>query len=82
MYEKVKEKYSIDFTLPAPDFVVEQLKNAGCIYDPKTLGIEKEVFRQSVIHAKEIRPRYTVLQLAQDLGILEQAADELAELYY
>ncbi len=82
MYEKVKEKYDIDFDLPTPEFVIEQLKNAGCIYDPKTLGIEKEVFRQSVIHAKEIRPRFTVLQLAQDIGILEKAADELTELFY
>lgn len=82
VYKRISELMALDFEPPKPEYVIEQLKSAGCICDPKTLGIEREVFRNSVIHAKEIRPRYTVLQLAQDKGILEKVADELTELYY
>ncbi len=82
IYKRINVLVPLDFELPTPEYVIEQLKNAGSICDPKTLGIEKEVFRNSVIHAKEIRPRYTVLQLAQDKGVLEKVAEELTELYY
>ncbi len=82
VYERVMREYPLDMEVPKPDFIIEQLKNAGSIYDPKTLGIDREVFRSSVIHALEIRPRYTILQFAKDQGVLEQIADELTELYY
>lgn len=82
IYEKIQKKLSLDFEVPTAEYVIEQLKNAGSIYDPKTLGIKREVFRDSVIHAKEIRPRYTVLQLSQDEGILESTAEELTGMYY
>lgn len=82
IYEMVKDKYPFDFDLPAPEYIVEQLKTAGCCSDPKKLGIDRGVFRSSILHAKEIRPRYTVLHLAEKLGMLGQAADRLTEMYY
>jgi len=82
IYDIVKAKYRIDFVTPDPKDIINLLKSAGCCYNPKDLGIEKEVFRSSILHAKEIRPRYTILHLAQELRILEQAADEITELYY
>lgn len=82
IYEMVKDIYIIDFDTPAPKAIIAMLMSAGCCYNPKALGIDKEVFRSSIIHAKEIRPRYTILHLAQELGILEQVADEITESYY
>lgn len=78
----VKSKYNIGFDVPDQKEIIDLLKSAGCCYNPKALGIDKEVFRSSIKHAKEIRPRYTILHLAQELGLLEQAADEITELYY
>jgi glycerol-1-phosphate dehydrogenase [NAD(P)+] len=82
IYQMVKEKYDFGFEIPDPDNIIKLLKEAGCCYDPKLLGIDKEVFRNSILHAKEIRPRYTILHLAQRLGLLQCAADELTEFYY
>lgn len=82
IYEMASQKFIFDFDFPSPEYIIEQLKTAGCCYDPKKLGIDRDVFKSSVIHAKEIRPRYTVLHLAQELGILEQAADKLTDMYY
>lgn len=82
IYQMVKEKYDFGFEIPDPDNIIKLLKDAGCCYDPKLLGIDREVFRNSILHAKEIRPRYTILHLAQRLGLLQCAADELTELYY
>jgi len=82
IYEIVSKKYDIGFEIPDPKNIIELLKSAGCCYDPKLLGIDREVFRSSILHAKEIRPRYTVLHLAQELELLECAADELTDFYY
>lgn len=82
IYQIVSKEYAIGFEVPDPEQIIELLKSAGCCYDPKLLGIDREVFRNSILHAKEIRPRYTVLHLAQKLGLLERAADELTEFYY
>lgn len=82
IYQRVNAKYNIGFNVPAPEDLIRLLKSGGCYYSPKDLGIDKEVFRSSILHAKEIRPRYTILHLAEEIGILEQAADELTELYY
>jgi len=82
IYDMVKSKYNIGFDAPDTNGIIGLLKRAGCYYNPKDLGIDKEVFRSSILHAKEIRPRYTILHLAQELGILEHAADEITEIYY
>jgi glycerol-1-phosphate dehydrogenase [NAD(P)+] len=45
-------------------------------------SIERELFHRSVIHALEIRPRFTVLQYAKNENKLEGYADKLANLFY
>ena len=42
------------------------------------LGINPDDLRTSFLWAKEMRPKYVVLDLAYDLGILEQLADSIA----
>ena len=54
------------------------LHTVRCPASPKELGISREVFTSAILHAKEIRGRYTVLQLAGDLGLLPQLAETLA----
>ena len=49
---------------------------------PREIGVEKEMARQAILYAKEIRDRYTVLQLLWDLGELEHFADMIIEAYY
>jgi len=49
---------------------------------PRGLGIPRSVFREGVLHAMEIRERFTVLRLADRSGALEGAARSLTETYY
>ena len=39
------------------------------------IGVEKELARMTILYAKELRDRYTVLQLLWDLGELENFAN-------
>ena len=49
---------------------------------PHEIGVDKTMARQAILYAKEIRDRYTVLQLLWDLGELENFADMIIEDYY
>ncbi|MHB0855954.1 MAG: sn-glycerol-1-phosphate dehydrogenase [Anaerolineae bacterium] len=51
---------------------------AGADFSPAGLRVEPALVREAVVHAKEIRTRYTALRLAADLGLLtEDLAAEL-----
>jgi len=77
---KVEEKYGIK--VPTAEEIINLLDSIGAKSSPKTLGIEKELFRRSVIHALEIRPRFTILQYAKNENKLEECADKLTNLFY
>lgn len=82
IYEMVKQKTALEIDLPGPHALQKLLRRAGSHDNPADLGIPSDVFKESIIHAKEVRPRYTVLHLAQELGILEEAACRLTEKFY
>jgi len=82
LYEMIKEKANIQMELPDPLTIRKLLVKIGACDNPKDLGIEKELFTRSVLHAKEVRPRYTVFHLAEKLGVLEEAAIKLTEMFY
>ena len=77
---KIEEKYGIK--VPEPEEIIKLLDSIGAKSSPKALGIEKELFRRSVIHALEIRPRFTILQYAKNENKLEECADKLTKLFY
>lgn len=77
---KIEEKYGIK--VPDPEEIIKLLDSIGAKSSPKALGIEKELFRRSVIHALEIRPRFTILQYAKNENKLKECADELTKLFY
>jgi glycerol-1-phosphate dehydrogenase [NAD(P)+] len=52
----------------------ETLTRAGAPTRPAHLGLEPEFYRGAVRHAREIRDRYTFLDLAGDCSLLESAA--------
>lgn len=68
--------------VPKPEEIIETLKKSGAIWNPKELGLDKELFRKSFIVAKDIRKRYGILQLLEDIGMLEGAANYITNIYY
>lgn len=71
-----------DIGVPEPEKIIDTLKKTGAIWSPMELGIDKELFRKSFIVAKDIRKRYGILQLLEDIGILEETADYITNIYY
>ena len=55
------------------------LKDLGCPADPADIGITAEILMDTFLYCKETRDRYTVYQLACDLGVMEQLAREITE---
>ena len=74
---ELSEKY-----FPDPYTVTKILKETGAITSPLEMGIDREFFKQSFIAAKDIRMRYGVLQLLEDIGKLDAAAEAIANIYY
>jgi glycerol-1-phosphate dehydrogenase [NAD(P)+] len=57
-----------------PGSVRVQLSTAGALIDPRLLGLDRKSLYESFFQAATIRDRYTILDLAFELGILEDAA--------
>ena len=69
-------------TAAKPELVSDILIRLGAPTKPHEIGVTREMAREAIIYAKEIRDRYTVLQLLYDLGELENFADMIIEEYY
>ncbi len=50
--------------------MVKALKDSGGPTTAKELGIDVDFYREAVIHAREIRKRYSALDVAADAGYL------------
>lgn len=62
--------------LPA-DQVRAQLEQSACPSSPLEIGLDLEQFKGSYRRAQMIRRRYTILDFANETGILEECVEEL-----
>ena len=69
-------------TLPSPVEYRNMMRSAGILLTPADLQLDRESFRLSLIVAKDVRQRYGVLQLLEDMGILEETAAMITAKYY
>jgi len=53
------------------------LRAGGCPVSPEEIGLERNEFRAAYTRARMIRSRYTVLDLANETGILDGCVEEL-----
>ena len=49
--------------------------NAAAV--PSDLEIDAEYLRETLLNAKEVRSRYTVMRAAETLGLLDEIVDEV-----
>lgn len=52
----------------------QMLQAAGCPVEPEAIGLSQADLRASYVAARQIRPRYTVLDMAAEAGCLEDEA--------
>jgi glycerol-1-phosphate dehydrogenase [NAD(P)+] len=66
-------------TLRTPESIEAELASAGAPVRFSELGVTKERAYRAVAHSRDIRSRYTILDLAWELGRLESWAEEAVE---
>jgi len=69
-------------TLRSPDVIEAELASAGGPVRYCDLGISRERARCAIVHSRDIRSRYTILDLVWELGYLDDWAAEAVERYY
>ena len=57
--------------------IKESLHTAGCPVEPGGVGLTRDQVRDAFTRAQMIRPRYTVMDLAYELGWFEGCVDEI-----
>lgn len=63
--------------LPASGTVEALLKSLDSPYLPSQIDVDSVMLRNTFLYCKEVRARYTILQMVWDLGLLEQLSDEV-----
>ncbi len=63
--------------LPAAETVTALLRSLGSPCLPVEIGVEGSLLRNTLLYCKEVRARYTILQMLWDLDLLESLADEV-----
>lgn len=69
-------------SLPGPDVISDILKSMDAPYMPSQIGVDRELFVDTIYYAKDMRNRYSVLQILFDLGLTEQITQKLLQTYY
>lgn len=67
---------------PPHEEIEALLKKAGAAADPVSIGIDRKLFYDSLMEGWSVRPRYSVLRFAKELGKIEAIADRLTLEYY
>lgn len=67
---------------PSPAEIRELLAKGGAPTTPKEIGIDRELFRQSLLHGYKVRPRYSVMEFAHENGRLEEIAEQITKEIY
>lgn len=67
---------------PSPEEIRELLRKGGAPVSPKDIGIDRQLFHDSIVNGYKVRPRYSILQFAVENGRIEEIADKItAEIY-
>ena len=82
LYEMAVEYLPQGFAAPDKGQILACLQAAGSSPDPKELGIRRELCLESLLHAMELRDRFTVQKLLEQKGKLSLCAQELVARYY
>ena len=68
--------------IPKITLYSDLLLKAGISVNPESIGIDKETFVSSILYSKELRSRFSVLRIANDLGFLEDFTNKIVKIYY
>lgn len=73
---------TIEKYVPEPEEIIEKIRKVRGPSAPQELGLSREDFRDAVLYAKDMRYRYSLLQLIWDIGKEEEYASEVTDYFY
>jgi len=73
---------SVKDMAPAKEYVENLLKEVGAPVSPAEIGIEKELFYQSLLEGNTVRERYSILDFAVEEGRMEEIAKRITDRFY
>ena len=65
--------------LPSAQQVIDILKSLDAPYLPGQIDVDDQLLRNTLKYCKEVRARYTILQMIWDLGLLDTLIDEVID---
>ena len=63
--------------LPSSQEIMELLRSLDSPCLPSEIGVEGDLLKQTFLYCKEVRARYTILQMVWDLGLLDTLSDQV-----
>lgn len=82
MYDNLAGELPEGFEYPRTSHLEALLEKAGACANPAGIGIDRRLFRDSILNAYKIRDRYTIMRLAVSSGKLEELAEVLTRRFY
>ena len=67
--------------VPSTEEINEILKSVGAPFNPIQVGINEKTLIDGIKMAKEVRTRYTILNLLSDIGVLDDFADKVRDYF-
>lgn len=77
-WEQIKHLQTLE---PTFDRIVDIQKVVGGSILPTEIDVDRSLLRETLLNAKEVRSRYTVMRAADTLGWLEEITDEVVSEY-
>ena len=68
--------------LPSSQAVMDLLRSLDSPCLPKQIGVDAAMVKNTFLYCKEVRARYTILQLIWDLGLLDTLSDRVIDDVY
>lgn len=82
IYELMKPHLPENINFPKPERVKELLSMLDCCDNPRDLGISRDLFIESMHRISGLKTRYTIMNLAEEKGVLEEITEILTKKFY
>ena len=63
--------------LPSSETVMDLLRSLNSPCTPAEIEVDEAMLKNTFMYCKEVRARYTILQMVWDLGLLDQLSDQV-----
>lgn len=79
MEEHWEEIRALLTALPSSGEIEQILRSLGSPCLPGEIGVDGELLKNTFLYCKEVRARYTILQMVWDLGLLDRLSDQVID---